>query len=158
MFRVFTPTRLLHGTINTSVHMQHGISKILEPVEAKLENYMNEISPHAKGEDPYLNSLDEFIGCLANNDVLLNVKKAILLEPEIVFCGRKLSKDGVTFAPKGLEALINLKAPRTDAELYQLIRAPVWMRTHIPNSSEKIAPLQELLKFELTQNPSKTKK
>lgn len=121
---------------------------------------MDDISTHAKGERPHLDALDEFLGFLAKNDILLNVKKAVLVAPKIVFCGRKILKNGVTFSPKGLEALkiSNLRRPQTGADLYQLIGALGWMRKHIPNFSTKIASLQDLLKSVLSQNPSKTKR
>lgn len=88
-FGVYTPTRVLHGTTNATVHMQSGIEGILDPVRGNVESFMDDIAPHAQGEDAYLQNLDEFLGCFAANDTLLHVQKATLIAPEIVFLWAK---------------------------------------------------------------------
>lgn len=126
-FGIYTPSRVLHGTTNATVHMQAGIEGIIDPVRDNVENFMDDIAPHNETEEGYLDTLDDFLGCFAENDTLLHVGKAILIDQEIVFCGRRVSQEGVSFAPRSLETLKNLHPPQTGADLYQLIGAVGWM-------------------------------
>lgn len=157
-FGVFTPTRVLHGTTNATAHMQSGISGIIDPVSENVENYMDDIAPHAETEDEYLDTLDYFLTCFASNDTLLNVLKATLVAKEIIFCGRRISAEGISFEPKCLETLKNLHPPQTGGDLYQFLGAVGWMRSQIPNYAQRVGPLQDLLTIVLDQCPSRTKK
>jgi hypothetical protein len=63
----------------------------------------------------------------------------------VLCCGRLFTKDGVRFDPKNMEALQTMQEPHNGADLVQYVAAVNWMRSAIPNYSERVAPLQAAL-------------
>jgi hypothetical protein len=61
------------------------------------------------------------------------------------YCGRLITKDGVRFDPKNMEALQKMQEPQNGADLVQYVAAVNWMRSAIPNYSKCVAPLQAAL-------------
>jgi hypothetical protein len=56
-----------------------------------------------------------------------------------------ITKDGVRFDPKNMEALQTIHEPQNGAALVQYVAAVNWMRSAIPNYSKRVAPLQAVL-------------
>jgi hypothetical protein len=56
-----------------------------------------------------------------------------------------ITKDGVRFDPKNMEALQTMQEPQNGADLVQYVAAVNWMRSAIPNYSKRVAPLQAAL-------------
>jgi hypothetical protein len=61
------------------------------------------------------------------------------------YCGRLITKYGVRFDPKNMEALQTMQEPQNGAGLVQYVAAVNWMRSAIPNYSKRVAPLQAAL-------------
>jgi hypothetical protein len=61
------------------------------------------------------------------------------------YCGSLITKDGVRFDPKNMQALQTMCEPQNGADLLQYVAAVNWMRSAIPNYSQRVAPLQEAL-------------
>jgi hypothetical protein len=59
--------------------------------------------------------------------------------------GRLITKDGVRFDLKSMEALQTMQGPQNGADLVQYVAAVNWMRSAIPNYSKRVAPLQAAL-------------
>jgi hypothetical protein len=56
-----------------------------------------------------------------------------------------ITKDGVHFDPKNMEALQTMQEPQNGADLVQYVAAVIWMRSSIPNYSKRVSPLQAAL-------------
>jgi RNase H-like domain found in reverse transcriptase len=56
-----------------------------------------------------------------------------------------ITKDGVRFDPKNMEALQTMQEPQNGADLVQYVAAVNWMRSAIPNYPKRVAPLQAAL-------------
>lgn len=57
--------------------MQAGIEQIIDPVGDNVENYMDDIAPHAEAETEYMDILEDVLQCFAEGDTLPHVKKAL---------------------------------------------------------------------------------
>jgi hypothetical protein len=68
-----------------------------------------------------------------------------LFATTVRYCGRLITKDGVRFDPKNMEALQTMQESQNGAALFQYIAAVNWMRSAIPNYSKRVAPLQAAL-------------
>jgi hypothetical protein len=56
-----------------------------------------------------------------------------------------ITKDGVRFDPKNMEALQTMHEPQIGADLVQYVASVNWMRSAIPNYSKRVARLQAAL-------------
>jgi hypothetical protein len=74
------------------------------------------------------------------------------------YCGRLITKDGVRFDPKNMEALQTMHEPQNGADLVQHVAAVKWMRSAIPNYSKRVAPLQAALAKVIEDKSRRTKK
>jgi RNase H-like domain found in reverse transcriptase len=69
-----------------------------------------------------------------------------------------ITKDGVRFDPKNMEAMQTLQEPHNGADLVQYVAAVNWMRSAIPNYSKCVAPLQAGLAKVFEGKSRRTKK
>ena len=86
----------------------------------------------------------------------LNPEKYQLVTQEVQFCGRTIDKNGIKFHFRQYGALSNVPTPRTIGSLTELAHGINWMRNAIPKFVELIAPLDELL--EKNYSNEKTRK
>jgi hypothetical protein len=75
----------------------------------------------------------------------LHASKCVLFASTVRYCGRLITKDGVRFDPKNMEALQTMQEQQNGADLVQYVAAVNWMRSAIPNYSKRVAPLQVAL-------------
>jgi hypothetical protein len=61
------------------------------------------------------------------------------------YCARIITKDGVRFDPKNLEALQTMLEPQNGADLVEYVAAVNWMRSAIPSYSKLVVPLHAAL-------------
>jgi RNase H-like domain found in reverse transcriptase len=88
----------------------------------------------------------------------LHASKCVLFETTVRYCGRLITKDGVRFDPKNMEALRTVQEPHNGADLVQYVAAVKWMRSAIPSYSKRVAPLQAALANVLEGKSRSTKK
>jgi hypothetical protein len=69
-----------------------------------------------------------------------------------------ITKDGVRFDPKNMEALQTMQQPQNVTDLVQYVAAVNWMRSAIPNYSKRVAPLQAALAKVFEGKSRRTKK
>jgi chloramphenicol 3-O-phosphotransferase len=69
-----------------------------------------------------------------------------------------ITKDGVRFDPKNMEALQTMQEPQNGADLVQYVAAVKWMRSAIPNYSKRVAPRQAALAKVFESKSRRTKK
>ena len=58
----------------------------------------------------------------------LHAKKCHFFLKKVVWCGRQISVDGITFDPRNLSGLLYMQPPTNGAELQQFVCAAGWMR------------------------------
>jgi RNase H-like domain found in reverse transcriptase len=72
-------------------------------------------------------------------------QKCVLFAFPVRHCGRLITKDGVHFDPKNMEALQTMQEPQNGADLVQYVAEVNWIRSAIPNYSKRVAPPQAAL-------------
>jgi hypothetical protein len=77
---------------------------------------------------------------------------------KVRYCGKLITKDGVRFDPKNMEALQTMQEPQNGADLVQYVAAVDWMQSAIPNYSKRVAPLQAALAKVFAGKSRRTKK
>ena len=110
-----------------------------------MEAWLDDGLGHAEDEEKLLDLLAWlFKRCLLYG-LKLNPNKCDFFAKEVIWCGKRISGEGISHDPKRLAGLVELPAPRNAQELQQFVCAFNWMRQHVPNYSELVAPLTKLL-------------
>jgi hypothetical protein len=100
---------------------------------------------HTKTEDDLLATLNFFFKKCQEHGLKLHGSKCVLFATIVRYYGRLITKDGVRFDPKNMEALQTMHEPQNGADLAQYVAAVNWMRSAILNYSKRVAPLQAAL-------------
>jgi hypothetical protein len=71
--------------------------------------------------------------------------KCVLFATILRYCGRFITKEGVRFDLKDMDALQTMCEQQNGADLVQHVAAVNWMRIAIPNYPKRVVPLQAAL-------------
>jgi len=102
---------------------------------------------YSKSFEEHLQNLGKVFQRLRKFNIKLKSKKSELFPLHIIWCGKKICKDGVSLDPAYLKALSELPRPETAKQLQRLLSTLNWIRSTIPDYARKVAPLQEPLKY-----------
>jgi hypothetical protein len=100
---------------------------------------------HARSEDQLLTLLGKYFSKCAEVGLKVRAEKCDLFVREVKFCGRIIDGEGTRFDPSRIETLQQMKRPTKAGDLLQFNCATNWMRSSIPNYSQTMSPLQELM-------------
>jgi hypothetical protein len=155
---VYTPTRVLHGTRNATQHLRSVLIVMMDDIKCNIKVWLDDCLLHTKTEDDLLATLNFFFKKFQEHGLKLHARKCVLFASTVRYCGRLITKDGVRFAPKNMEALQTMQEPQNGADLVQYVAAVYWMRSAIPNYSKRVAPLQAALAKVFEGKSRRTKK
>lgn len=142
-FGVYTPNRVLHGATNVVAYFQSSMEDLFGHFDLLI--YLDDILGYASNTSSLLEKLRSVFEVCQEKGLKLNPAKCKLITDEVQFCGRVINKHGVKFHPRQYEALTNVQSPITVGELMELVHGANWMRTAIPDFSQLILPLHDLL-------------
>jgi Reverse transcriptase (RNA-dependent DNA polymerase) len=155
---VCTPTRVLHGTRNATQHLQSVLFVVIDYIKSNIRVWLDECLIHTKTGDDLLATLNFFFKQCQEHGLKLHASKCVLPATTVRYCGRLVTKDGVHFYPKNMEALQTMHEPQNGDDLVQYVVAVNWMRRDIPNYSKRVAPLQPALAKVFEGKSRRTKK
>jgi hypothetical protein len=118
---------------------------IVEGIRSNIKVWLDYCLLHPKTEDDLLATLNFFFNKCQKYGLNLQASNFVLFATIVRHCGRLVTKDGVCFDPKNMEALHTMCEPQNGADLVQYVAAVNWMRSAIPNYSKRVAPLQAAL-------------
>jgi hypothetical protein len=142
---VYTPTRVQHGTRNATQHLQSVLVVMMVDIKSNIKVWLDDCLLHTKTEDDLLATLNFFFKSCQEHGLKLHASKCVLIATSVRYCGSFITKDGVRFDPKNMEALQTMQEPQNGADLVQYIAAFNRMRSAITNNSKRVAPLQAVL-------------
>jgi hypothetical protein len=155
---VYTPTRVLHGTRNATQHLQPVLVVMMDDIKSNIKVWLDDCLLHTKTEDDLLATLNFFFKQCQKHVLKLHASKCVLFATTVRYCGRLITKDGVRFDPKNMEALQTMREPQNGADLVQYVAAVNWMQSAIPNYSKSVASLQAALAKVFEGKSRRTKK
>ena len=79
-------------------------------------------------------------------------EKSKFLKPEAEWLGYKIEKEGIKPLRDKTKAIGKLKPPKNVKDIRSFLGSVQYLAKHIPNSSEKTAPIRELVKKDSTWN------
>jgi hypothetical protein len=155
---VYTLTRVLHGTRNATQHLHSVLVVMMDDIKSNIKVWLDDCLLHTKTEGDLLSTLNFFFEQCQEHALKLHASKCVLFSTTVSYCGRLITKDGVRFDPKNVEALQTMHESRSGADLVQYVAAVKWMRRAIPNYSKRVATLQAALAKVFKGKSRRTKK
>jgi hypothetical protein len=114
---------------------------MMDDIKSNIKVWLDDCLLHTKTEDDLLATLNFFFKQCQKHGLKLHARKCVLFATTVRYCGRLITKDGVRFDPKNMEALQTMREPQNGADLVQYVAAVNWMRSAIPNYSKRVAAL-----------------
>ncbi|KAE9271783.1 hypothetical protein PR003_g30409, partial [Phytophthora rubi] len=145
---IFTPTRLQQGSVDSSIHFQQSVEKIMREADLLYKNvlpWVDDLLMYADTIGEFLSVLDCVYSTLADKRLYLGLDKICLYTQNAKWCGRVITPDGVAYDPAKIQTLIDMPEPDTAAALQQFLCAAGWMRNSLVDFARVAAPLQERL-------------
>jgi hypothetical protein len=143
---IFTPTRLVQGTVDGVAVFQSAMMTILaDKLHRTVSIWIDDVIIYTLTPEELLAELRAVFSLFKEFGVKLNPNKCTLFATEIKFCGKIISSNGIIPNEEFIQGLNNMPVPQTAGELQQFISASNWIRNHIPQYSSLFRPLQNLL-------------
>lgn len=136
----------MHGTRNAVAHLQSTLATIV-PDESTVNIlcWLDDILLHCENISDMPDSIESFFDMCAKYNLRLHPGKCVLFSSSVRWCGRLISKDGVRYDPRGLNALQPMEPPTTGAHLQQFLCALQWVKNGIPNFVNLVSGLHKLM-------------
>jgi hypothetical protein len=155
---VYKPIRVLHGTRNATLHLQSVLVVMMDDIKSNIKVWLDDCLLHAKTEEDLLATLNFFFKKCQEHVLKLHVSKCVRIATTVRYCGRLITKDGVRFDQKNMEALQTMHEQQNGADLVQYVAAVNLMRSAIPKYSKRVASPQVALAKMFDSKSRRTKK
>jgi hypothetical protein len=138
--------------------MQSVLVVMMDDIKSNIKVWLDDCLLHTKTEDDLLETPNFFFKKYQEHGLKLHASKCVLFATTVRYFGRLITKDGVRFDPKNMEALQTMQEPQNGADVAQYVAAVNLMRSAIRNYSKRVAPLQATLTKVFEGKSRRTKK
>jgi hypothetical protein len=90
---------------NATQHLQSVLVVVMGDIKSNIKVWLNDCLLHTKTEDDLLATLNIFFKKFQEHGLKLHASKCVLFASKVRYCARLITKDGVRFDPKNMEAL-----------------------------------------------------
>ena len=151
---VFQFNRVAMGAMNSSIYTQRVMTMIFRHVHRKdgrclLHNGLiimtDDVLLYAKTQEEMVEILGLFMHTTCCHHLSCHPGKVGIMLTSTIFCGLKITRQGITVDPDRLAGLMNVSPPRNLGDVWQFNAAVGWIREDIPLFSEASAVLSELV-------------
>ena len=151
---VFQFNRVAMGAMNSSIYTQRVMTMIFRHVHRKdgrclLHNGLiimtDDVLLYAKTQEEMVEILGLFMHTTCCHHLSCHPGKVGIMLKSTIFCGLKVTRQGITVDPDRLTGLMNVSPPRNLGDVWQFNAAVGWIREDIPLFSEASAVLSELV-------------
>ena len=109
--------------------------------------WLDDVLGYAESDSTLLKTLEVVLGQCHKYGVKLNPAKCTFLTYSTIWCGKQISKGGISHCASRVQGLCELEIPETAAELQKFLCAVNWMRNSIPNYTALVHDLHEILEI-----------
>ncbi len=128
------------------------MTSILTPLlqQGWVKNYLDDLIMWSPTFPELIECLSQLFTLLTENEVKLNLSKCTFGFREVTFLGHRISEAGSTPDPKNIEAVANMKPPRTVKEVRRFLGMCSFYRRHVPAFAKIATPLTQLTRARAT--------
>ncbi|CAB3228715.1 unnamed protein product [Arctia plantaginis] len=138
-------TRLMFGLNCAPAKWQRKIENILAGIPG-VHCFIDDIRVTGSSDKEHLGRLDLVLTRLSDYGLKINLEKSEFMRDEIEYCGYKISKRGLHKADQKIKSVVNALTPKSVSELQALLGLVNYYGRFIPNLSDILEPLHELLR------------
>ena len=150
--------RWLRLPFGTSVSAEIFQRKLLEALDGLpgIVCIADDVIIHGKDEEQHDHHLTLFLQRCSERGIKLNENKLVLKKSEVTFMGHRVTCDGLQSDPEKIRAITHMKEPKDVPELRRFLGCINYLAKFLPNLSETLSPLLNLLKKDVGWNWSST--
>ena len=143
--------RLPMGITSASEIFQRRMTQILEGLDG-VAVYQDDIIVAGATKEEHDNRMNEVFRKLKKAGLKLNKNKCTFSKSELNYLGHSFSSKGISPSPDKIEAITKMVSPTNVTELRRFLGMINYLGRYIPNISEVVHPLNELLKHDIQWN------
>ena len=106
--------------------------------------YLDDIIVFSKTFNEHLHHLERVLAALQAKALVLNPPKCVIADTTIDYLGHTISRDKITPMQDKIEAILQIKEPRSLAQANKFIGALSWYRKFIPQFATVAAPIHSV--------------
>ena len=110
--------------------------------------YLDDIIVTGRSDEEHLSNLHKVLQRLRENGMKLKREKCVFLQESVTYLGHVLSAEGIKPVRDKVKAIKEAPEPQNQSELQAFLGLLGYYRKFLPNLSQQLAPLNELLKSE----------
>ena len=131
-------------------------NKVLNDLVYKIcEIYIDDVLIHGKSDPEFLDNTYRVFNRLRDKNVAVNPWKTELDLAEVEYVGHLISATGTSFTPEKRKKVLDFPQPTTQKEMLQLIGLANYFRDHVPNRTEMVKPLRNMIPLDNYQRTCK---
>lgn len=144
---LFQFRRMPFGLSNAPATWQRFIEKVLGPeLEPYVFVYLDDIVLCTPDFDSHLQVLREVLDRIFKAGLTVSAEKCKFCLPELRYLGYIVNREGICVDPEKINAILKIKAPTCVKDVRSLLGVVSWYRRFIPNFSDIVSPISDLLK------------
>ncbi|CAF4591992.1 unnamed protein product, partial [Didymodactylos carnosus] len=120
------------------------MTTVLQSCRQFCQVYLDDIVIFSKTADEHLQHLQQVLQCLNQSNLKLNPPKCTIAQSTINYLGHTVTSTTITPLNDKINAILNLKEPRTLKEANRFIGGMAWYRKFIPKFAEVAAPIHAI--------------
>lgn len=127
--------------------------KIMDSLLAGIEGvtcYLDDILITGKTAVDHLKNLEKVLKRLSDKGVRVKKEKCEFLVSSLTFLGHQISEQGIAASGENVQAIQNAPRPQDSKQLRSFLGMVTFYGKFLPDLSTALAPLNELLKKEVT--------
>ena len=144
--------RVPYGLKNSGSAWLATIAEVLKPLQRTTRNYVDDMGVGSMNFGEHVTNVAEFLTCIREAGITLNLKKCDLAKPEIRFLGYYAGSGRKRQDPSRVEAIQKLTRPTTLKELRSVLGSLGFHRPYIPRFAEIAKPLTDLTSVKQNTN------
>jgi len=109
------------------------------------EIYIDDVLIHGKSEAEFLHHVRRVFERLRAKNVAVNPKKTKLGLPEVEYVGHLVSATGTSFTPEKRLKVLDFPQATTQKEMLQFIGLANYFRDHVPNMTDMVKSLRDMI-------------
>ena len=131
------------GWLNTPMIFQERImNEILRPaglygnIDTGACQWIDDSLIYSTSPAAFIDAITKFLQAVKKKRLRLNIRKTVLLQSEVEWCGRLLKKDSWMFQPKFFSKILEVPRPRYAHQLAQCLYITTWLSPSIPEFAQ----------------------
>ncbi len=110
------------------------------------EMYLDDCIVHGRGDDQFLERLELVLIRFLERKIFLKPSKCKFGTPRVEYCGKVISKEGLSMSNKKITKVLDFPKPQTAGQMKQFIGLVDYFHDYVEHHSMIMKPLHEMIK------------